>query len=274
MFWSTTGTGHNGAYCRHLSYYGNSMSRQANGYEHRCSVRCIWDGDSNPTDGEPCPSATTVTDYDGNTYNTVLLGEQCWMKENLRTTHYANGVSIPLGTSGNSTTAYRYYPDNNSYNVSIYGYLYNWPAVMHGTASSTNNPSGVQGICPVGWHVPSDAEWTQLENYVSSQCPFVCVNNISYIAKALASTTGWISNTNTNSCAVGNNPNANNSTGFSALPAAGINGGNLGYETSFWSATESASNNAHVRFLWYGYADVEGLTPYKDAGNSVRCLKD
>ncbi len=274
LFWSTTGTGHNGAYCRHLSYYGNSMSRQANGYEHRCSVRCIWDGDSNPTDGEPCPSATTVTDYDGNTYNTVLLGEQCWMKENLRTTHYANGVSIPLGTSGNSTTAYRYYPDNNSYNVSIYGYLYNWPAVMHGTASSTNNPSGVQGICPVGWHVPSNAEWTQLENYVSSQCPFVCVNNISYIAKALASTTGWISNTNTNSCAVGNNPNANNSTGFSALPAAGINGGNLGYETSFWSATESASNNAHVRFLWYGYADVEGLTPYKDAGNSVRCLKD
>ncbi|MBR4535035.1 MAG: hypothetical protein IKO62_00075 [Bacteroidales bacterium] len=113
-----------------------------------------------------CPS--TVTDYDGNIYYTVQIGSQCWMKQNLRTTHYANGASIALGSSTSTTTAYRYYPNNNSSNVSTYGYLYNWPAVMHGASSSSSNPSGVQCICPNGWHVPSDAEWVQLTNYVRS----------------------------------------------------------------------------------------------------------
>ena len=76
-------------------------------------------------------------------------------------------------------------------NVARYGYLYNWPAVMHGESSSSTNPSGVQGICPNGWHVPSDAEWVRLFIYVSSQPQYQCDNSSDNFAKALASTIGW-----------------------------------------------------------------------------------
>ena len=109
------------------------------------------------TDGPSQP----VTDIDGNVYKTVKLGNQVWMAQNLRTTRYADGRKIPLGTRESFDVAYRYYPNNNRANVSKYGYLYNWPAVMNGSLSSSANPSGVQGICPDGWHVPSDAEWTE-----------------------------------------------------------------------------------------------------------------
>ena len=131
-------------------------------------------------DNQPCTGATTVTDFDGNIYNTVQIGQQCWMKENLRTIHYSNGTYIPLGSSTSTTTAYRYYPNNDQSNVSTYGYLYNWKAVMGDSSSSSRNPSGVLGICPIGWHVPSDSEWTRLTDYVSSQSQYVCGNYTIY----------------------------------------------------------------------------------------------
>ena len=117
---------------------------------------------------------STLTDIDGNTYNTVQIGNQCWMKENLRTTKYANGTSISQGNNTSTTTAYWYYPNNNSSNMSTYGLLYNWKAVMGSSSSSNANPSGVQGVCPTGWHVPSRDEWIQLINYVRSQRSYVC----------------------------------------------------------------------------------------------------
>ena len=229
----------------------------------------------NPYDGQPCSGAATVTDIDNNTYNTVQIGNQCWMKENLRTTHYSNGTSIALGSSPSTTTAYRYYPDNNSSNVSTYGYLYNWPAVMGNSSSSSANPSGVQGICPTGWHVPDDAEWTQLTNYVSSQTQYQCNGSSGNIAKALASTTGW--NSSTSTCAVGNNPSANNATGFSALPAGGYPAGeygNFGDDANFWSATENYVNYAYYRGLYYDYAYVSRVVDFKSYGFSVRCVRD
>ena len=224
--------------------------------------------------GQPCPGAATVTDVDNNTYNTVRIGQQCWMKENLKTTHYADGTSIPLGSSSNTTTAYRYYPNNDSSNVSTYGYLYNWLAVMYNSASSDANPSGVQGICPTGWHVPSDAEWTQLTDYVSSQSEYVCGSNNTYIAKAFASTTGWSSSSNT--CAVSNNLSANNATGFSAVPAGYYSDiyysfGHLAY---IWSATQYGSANAYCRDLGSAYAKVFRDYSTTDHGHSVRCLSD
>jgi uncharacterized protein (TIGR02145 family) len=229
-------------------------------------------------DGNPCPGAATVTDIDGNTYNTVLLGNQCWMKENLRTMRYANGTSIPLGTSTSTITSYRYNPNNNANNVPTYGYLYNWPAVMHGASSSSSNPSGVQGICPNGWHVPSDAEWTQLTNYVSSQSQYQCGSSSSNIAKALASTTGW--NSSTNNCAVGNNSSTNNATGFSALPAGDYGYGGhyagFGYDAGFWSATGFNGRYAYLRNVNYNYADVNGNGngDVRYCGYSVRCVRD
>ncbi len=226
-------------------------------------------------DGDPCPGAATVIDYDNNTYNTVKIGNQCWMKENLRTTHYADGVNIPIGSTYSDTDPYRYAPDNNSSNVSTYGYLYNWPAVMHGASSSSSNPSGVQGICPDGWHVPSDAEWTQLTNYVGSQSQYQCNNSSDNIAKALASTTEWYNSSST--CAVGNNPSTNNATGFLALPAGDYYYGScddFGYDAYFWSVTEYNVGRAYWRRLYYDNANVGRSNDPKGSGLSVRCVRD
>ncbi len=223
----------------------------------------------------PCPGASTVTDYDGNMYNTVLIGNQCWMKENLRTTHYANGASIPLDNSTSTTTASCYYPNNDSSNVFIYGYLYNWPAVMHGANSSSSIPSCVQGICPNGWHVPSDVEWTQLTDYVSSQSEYVCGEYTSSIAKALASHAKW--NIVSITCAVGNVPTDNNATEFSALPAGSYfssAGATFNNNAFFWSATGSGSSYAYYRKLSFNVNSMERYSVDHRYKYSVRCLKD
>ena len=222
----------------------------------------------------PCPGTATITDYDGNTYSTVQIGDQCWMRENLRTTHYANGDSIPLGsnTSTDSTTAYRFYPNNSESNVPTYGYLYNWPAVMGSSASSNSNPSGVQGICPNGWHVPSHSEWAQLINYVSGQTSYVCGNNSNNIAKALASTTYWMNSNE--SCAVGNTLADNNATGFTALPANRTHASGLGTHAFFWSSTDDGDDAYDLSFI-YSLAHVTNIySDFKFFGFSVRCLRN
>ena len=217
----------------------------------------------------------TISDYDGNIYNTVRIGNQCWMKENLRTTNYADGTPILPGSTYSATTAYYYAPNNDSSNVAAYGYLYNWPALMHEATSSDANPSGVQGICPTGWHVPSNAEWTQLTDYVSSQSQYWCEGNNTYIAKALASSTGWESSTNT--CDVGNSPDNNNATGFGALPAGIYNStgfSNFGHSTYFWSTTELTSTSPYYRNIISNYSMVYINGIGKLHGCSVRCLRD
>ena len=228
-------------------------------------------------DGLPCSGMATIADYDGNTYNTVLIGGQCWMKENMRTTKYSDGTLISQGSNSSTTTGYWYYPNNSSSNKTTYGLLYNWKAVMRNSSSSSANPSGVQGICPTGWHVPSNAEWTQLINYVGGQSQYACNSNNSYIAKALASPTGWASSGNT--CAVGNTPSNNNTTGFSALPA-GVGWGSGSYEafglaSIFWSTTEH-EDNTYVHF--YSLAEympfVNHAVENKHYGYSVRCVRD
>ena len=227
-------------------------------------------------DGQPCTEATSVSDYDGNVYNTVQIGSQCWMKENLRTTHYANGTAIPLGNIDSYTNPYRYAPNDNTSNVTTYGYLYNWPAVMNGASSSSSTHSEVQGICPNGWHVPSDAEWSQLTTYVSSQSQHVCGNSNIQIAKAFASTTGWNNDNSFNTCPVGNNPSTNNTTGFTALPAGYYyySCNDFGNNASFWSTTESSSSNAYGRDLYYNSACIHEFNGSKSYGSSVRCLRD
>ena len=256
------------------TYYVRAYATNSSGTAYGVILTFTTDTTSSLADGLPCQGATTVTDIDNNTYNTVQIGNQCWMKENLRTTRYANGTSIALGSSTSATTAYRYYPNNNSSNVATYGYLYNWPAVMHGATSSSANPSGVQGICPTGWHVPSDVEWTQLTDYVSGQSQYVCDSNNIYIAKALASTVGWESSPYT--CTAGNDPGANNATGFSALPAGGHgdSSNSFGFIAAFWSATEFGDNDAYRRDLNYYSPTVHGYDFYKYYGQSVRCVRN
>ena len=222
-------------------------------------------------DGEPCTSAATVIDRDSNIYNTVQVGNQCWMKENLRTTQYADGTPILQGSVDSDADAYWFYPNNDPSNKPTYGLLYNWIALMHGASGSNANPSGVQGICPDGWHVPSDAECTQLTNYVSSRGQYVCYNNVNFIAKVLAATTGW--NSSYVNCAIGNNLASNNTTGFGALPAGryGSGFGSYGY---YWSTTYSGNDEAYYRHFHYASPRIERYTYYTSSGHSVRCIRD
>ena len=223
-------------------------------------------------DGQPCPDAVTMTDIDGNTYHTVQIGNQCWMKENLRTTHFADSTPIALGYTSSSTLPYRYNPHNNADYVTDYGYLYNWPAMMHGATSGSS--AGVQGVCPDGWHVPDDAEWIQLTDYLGNQSQYQCNGNNTYIAKALSSTTVWT--TSSENCAVGNNLVDNNSTGFTAFPAGSMENQqySFGNRAYFWSAPQGPNNQVLYRALYHDDATVRRFNGYKDYAFSVRCVKD
>ena len=210
-----------------------------------------------------CPEAPTVTDVDGNVYQTVKIGNQCWMRENMRTTHYADGTAI----------AGEYYIPTGPQE---YGYLYKWATVMHDMPSSALNPSGVTGICPTGWHVPSDAEWTQLTDYVSGQQEYVCGDNQQNIARALAAQTNW--NTGTTECGPGYDMSLNNATGFSVLPAGDYYPGgvhDIGANAYFWTATEFSSSSAWIRWLGSHTSNVP-RDNYNKGGNglSVRCIRD
>ena len=219
-------------------------------------------------------------DYDGNVYQTVQIGDQLWMKENLKTTHYADGTALVNGTgvgdiTGDYTTKYCFaYDDDISY-VDTYGRLYTWAAVMNGASGSDTNPSGVQGVCPDGWHVPSDEEWIELEMYLG-------------MAESEAYTTEWrgideglkLKESGYNHWWGFNrawNLGANES-GFTALPGGSRwyneSFQHLTYRANFWSATENMSSFAWCRRLYNGESRVYRYDNYKSRGYSVRCVKD
>jgi uncharacterized protein (TIGR02145 family) len=239
------------------------------------------------TYGEPCPGLPEFTDdRDGNVYPTVQIGNQCWMGKNLAYLPSVVGPGI-----GSNTTAYYYVygysgtdvaAAKTTSNYTTYGVLYNWSAAMNGATSSTANPSGVQGVCPTGWHLPSDAEWEQLEIYLANNghnydgSTGYDSNPRSKIAKAMAATTHWESSSNTGS--VGNNLQENNSSGFTALPGGyrGSNGNfyDIGGYGLWWSATEINASNAWYRLLSYNASLVSRNNTNEELGFSVRCLRD
>lgn len=235
----------------------------------------------NPNDGQPCTGTPTVTDYDGNVYNTIQVGTQCWTKENIRTTKYANGTLIALGDSASLSVKYRYYPNDNANNVASYGYLYNWQAAMNGAGTSSSIPSRIQGVCPTGWHIPSDAEWSELYFYVKNQDVYLCNNIQINVGKSLTSPNGW--RDDENACAVGNNPSSNNATGFSAVPAGMYGDPNasslytskhFGDGAWFWSATQNLTYDACGRYFYHDNPDMRSCGGGKEYGYSVRCLQD
>ena len=222
------------------------------------------------TTGEVVKNA--VKDIDGNSYNGIWMGNKLWMKENLRTTHYADGTSIPIGNTYSSTEPYYYAPAIES-NISTYGYLYNWPAVMHGASFSRENPSGVQGICPDGWHVPSIEEWRDLEEIVETLGENICENCEDCIAKSLSAKTDWTKSTET--CTPGYELSTNNSTGFTIFPAGMIwnkyyvEVGNSAY---FWTTADMDYICFHYNCSYMdGQASDECV---HDQGYSVRCVRD
>ena len=233
-------------------------------------------------DGRPCPDAPTVTDIDGNTYTTVQIGCQCWMRESLRTTRYPDGSPVPMDTAKYSDyEPYRYYPDHDKRNVAVYGYLYNWSAVMGKESPSDANPSGVQGICPDGWHLPSMPEFNDLELHVSSIDRYVCDNEKSHIGKALADTSNCDEFTSHEPHLLhspGHDRASNNAAGFSALPAGDVIGGPENYfhqSAYFWTSSEFSSYQAPYRYVDHDMP-VFGINynSNKRTGRSVRCVKD
>lgn len=207
-----------------------------------------------------CPGTAVVLDFDGNMYRTVQIGAKCWMRENLRSTHYADGSAITGMTA----------PNNNSSLVPAYGYLYTHSLAMHG-ASAPTGTIGVQGICPAGWHVPSYNELQTITSYVSGQSAYHCNGTSNHTAKALASTTGWASSTTV--CAVGNDPSANNGTGFAAMPA-GSSTGSYGQFAYIWSCTNNGTAQAYKLQLSHDQASPAISGMGKGTGLSVRCVKD
>ena len=256
------------------------MLSQTQSFSEDITLLLDWLNAPNPNDGMPCIGTPTLTDRDNNIYNTVELGEQCWMRENLRTTKYADGVSIPQGVGGSSIAAWSY-PHFDASNMNTYGLLYNYAAVMRNESVTNDNPSGVQGICPTGWHVPSDAEWVQLINYLGHQDQYVCDNINTNVAKSLASTTGWSGGSD--ACAVGNTPANNNATNFSGMPAGyfyptmSTDESYFGAIAVFWTTTSPSNNDyssMYGRQLYCNSATVgRGGCP-AGCGYSVRCLRD
>ena len=226
-----------------------------------------------------CPSS--VKDYDGNTYKTVYIGTQCWMAENLRATHYTNGSAIPKaqGTKSDNYAPYYYYPNDDVSNVSTYGLLYNWRGAMGDNYSSNLIPSGVRGICPEGWHLPSDTEWTLLTDFLSSAAQYSCDNDIKKIAKSLAADKEW--EYSPNSCNVGNMMYTNNSSGFSALPSGVKSSGRYDYfgeKCYFWTSTAQEEGHAYTRDISSNSSKV-GLSASYSVGHfshglSIRCLRN
>ena len=209
-----------------------------------------------------------VTDIEGNTYKTFTIGTQTWMAENLKTSKYNDGTSIPnvkdsLEWLKLTTGAWCYYDNDNKYNAK-YGKLYNWYAV-----DSTTN--GNKNVCPTGWHVPTDAEWSVLTDYLGG-------DSIAGGKMKEVGTTSWDSP----------NTNATNTSLFTGLPG-GYRKGNCNYcgDNSYegvcvligargywWSSSELSGGNSWFRSLSRDEGDVYRGGLDFDSGFSVRCLKD
>jgi uncharacterized protein (TIGR02145 family) len=211
-----------------------------------------------------------VTDIDGNFYPVVTIGNQVWTTVNLRTTRYNDGTPIPLVTdslewSNLSTPGYCWYDNStDTTEQEKWGALYNWYVVNTGK------------LAPAGWHVPTDAEWTVLKNYLIAN-KYNWDDSISgnKIGKSLAAKTDWYSSSQEGT--VGNDLSSNNSTDFSALPGGKrVNDGNF-YEKSFhglwWSATDSMLY-AMYSLLAYNYQTLGGGAGDQEWGLSVRLVRE
>jgi uncharacterized protein (TIGR02145 family) len=191
---------------------------------------------------------------------------------------FADSTPITPGASY-STPEPNYYDDSTSIiPLEQRGYLYDWAAAMYEAASSYAVPSGVQGVCPTGWHLPSDAEWMALNDYVASQPEYTCAGNPNFIAKAMSSTSWWGNYNGT--CIPGDQSvYPNNATGFGAVPAGtlmvyGYN--DVGDIAHFWSSTEyeSYTDAAYYYGIDYDSEDFYQAATAKDRRASVRCLRD
>ena len=251
-------------------------------------------------DEKSCPNTPTVTDHEGNVYATVQIGNQCWMRDNLRTTTSPSTGTylIPAANAGYTYTgkqAFWYDNDSATYAPMNYGLLYNWNAAvdtfntaygetsvntLESNAVSVSFTGHRRGICPAGWHLPSDADWNTMEATVSGsdwQTSYETIRGWrgSHAGK-LASGDEWLSSTTSGT--PGDYSNAlRNVSGFSAVPAGNCGDssfGDAGSYAYFWSSTEYSSTNSYRRYMYYKNVGVNRYYRRKDFGFSVRCLRD
>ena len=228
------------------------------------NYRCVqYTSDTTGIQIKVIASAGTLTDTDGNVYQTVMIGNQVWMAENLRVTKYNDGSAITLDTSKatwGTDTAGKYCYYNNTTNadsIKKFGTLYNWYAVNTGK------------LAPTGWHVPKDAEWDTLQNYlIAHGYNYDGTTTGNKIAKALAAKTDWPKDFYTGN--IGNDLANNNSSGFSALPTED------GNATSFWSTTAYDASRAYKCYLNYDHSNLDrgGAFDTKNDGYPIRLLKN
>lgn len=188
-----------------------------------------------------------VTDADGNSYETIQIGTQLWMKENLKTTKYCNGDDI-LNVTTNawyslSTPAWTYYNNDSNNDNNGYGKLYNWYAMRD-----------ARNVCPCGWHVPTEQDWNTMSQSLGG-------DNVA--GEAIKSTTGWIQN-----------DWATNSSGFTGLPAGlRVYSNTLLYEkwnAVWWQNTGYGKGKVlHVDSFYFGNVMMD-----EEMGVSIRCVKD
>ena len=190
-----------------------------------------------------------VTDFDGNEYHSIVIGDQIWLQENIKALHYSDGTAIP------DVVSY----DNNESNANIYGRLYTWDAAMDGMTSE-----GARGICPTGWHIPSAAEWNTLENYLGG----------SSIAGGKMKEIG-ISHWRRF------NVGADNSSAFTALPGGEYDAHDSPHQfrlindyAVFWTSTEISATFANERYLAFDAAASISFNWYKIMKYSIRAIQD
>lgn len=218
------------------------------------------DANINVHDGYYYPNA--VQDYDGNWYGAVVIGDQVWLAENLRTEHLNNGTEIPDGGSTVSdSVAYRYNNTSSNIPVDKRGYLYNYSSAE------------ASGISPSGWHVPTMDDIDALVEYLGKQKRFLLDDDETKTAKSLASTSYW---TNSNvDYSVGKNQLLNNTTGFSAFPVGSFYGSVYsgdGGNSDFWSVTSVDEQNAWYMRLSNILPTIETFSSSKSDGRSIRLL--
>jgi uncharacterized protein (TIGR02145 family) len=204
----------------------------------------------------------------------VQIGTQCWTKENLRVTKYSDGTSIPLDNSGGTTgdgsgqtwrsrtIGARTIYEHSASNLTTYGFLYNWYAAK---GIATTGSTSYKNLCPAGWHVPSDGEWSILTTHLGGE-------NVAGGKMKSTGTTLWTSP----------NTGATNESGFTGLPGGCRNNDGsfygIGNNAFFWTVTEiSFDNYAWFRVLYINNGFVKrdfSSVNFKEIGFSVRCLRD
>ncbi len=227
-----------------------------------------------------CPSS--VTDIDGNSYDVIQIGNQCWMGSDLRVTKYMNGISIldgtgigaaTLGGNWSQSTYYFNYNDSLQY-VNSFGRLYTWYAAMNGSSSTNSSPSNVQGVCPDGWHLPSISEWDTLFKYIDTNADLTLNQGFALSVSTFAG--GMLKDTSSNYWFTPN-VGASNSYGFNARGGgfrdpsgvfSSLNSGAQYLSTTEWSQYKMYTVLIrHYTSELFTYGNTNKVT-----GHSVRCI--